>query len=151
VAVVARGPVALLGIALAALLASPVGVVTAGLALGAAARRWGSAWLVAVTGAQAVVGPAGVVGPSSAAASSWLAAAALVAAVPGGSVLAALAIGASAALVVAGPAGVDGIGLRVAATAACTLLAWAVGRLRWRRVPAVVALGLAAAALALAG
>ncbi len=149
-AVVAHGPIALLGVVLAVVLASPVGVVTAGLAVYAVAARWGSGWLVAVTGAQAVLGPAGVVGPASAAASSWLAAAALVLAVPGGSIVAALAVGASGALLVAGPGGVDGIATRAAATLALTLIAVGLGRLPWRRVPAVVALALAAGAVVLA-
>jgi hypothetical protein len=151
VAVVARGPGAVLAGLVAVVLATPVGVATAALVAVATWLRWGSAWLVSVTGAQAVLGAAGVVGPPSAAASSWLAAVALVVAVPGGSALAAVASGAAAALLVAGPAGVDGIAIRVAATAVATLLALVVGRLRWRRVPAVLALVLAAAAVGFAG
>jgi hypothetical protein len=150
VAAVAHGPVAVLAVLLAVVLWSPVGAAVAGLALWSVVLRWGSGWLVAVTGAQAVLGPAGVVGPPSAAASSWLAAAALVVAVPGSSLLAALAVGAGAGVVVAGPAGLDGGATRVAATLALTLVAVGIGRLRWRRVPAVLALVLAVAAAALA-
>jgi hypothetical protein len=150
VAVVARGPGAVLALLVAVVLAAPIGVVTAALVAAATWLRWGSTWLVAVSGAQAVLGPAAVVGPAAASVSSWLAAAALVVAVPGGSVLAALATGTTAGLLVAGPAGVGGIPLRVAATVVATLLALAVGRLRWRRVPAVLALLLAVGAVGLA-
>jgi hypothetical protein len=139
-----------LAVLLATVLAAPIGIVTAALVALATWLRWGSTWLVAVTGAQAVLGPAAVVGPPSAAASSWLAAAALLLAVPGGSALAALATGATAALLVAGPAGVGGIPVRVAVTALATLVAFGVGRLRWRRVPAVLALLLAVGAVGLA-
>jgi hypothetical protein len=150
VAAVAHGPVAVLGVLLAVLLGSVAGAAVAGLALWSVVLRWGSGWLVAVTGAQAVLGPAGVVGPSTAAASSWLAAAALVVAVPGLTVVGALAVGASAALLVAGPAGGDGVPTRLAATLALTLVAVGIGRLRWRRAPAIVAVALAAAAAVLA-
>ncbi|MCU1484050.1 MAG: hypothetical protein JWN67_796 [Actinomycetia bacterium] len=141
---------AVLAVLVAVVLGSPVGALTSVLAFLAACWRWGSGWLVAVVGAQAVLGPAGAVGPPSAALSSWLAAVALVVAVPGASLVAALAVGASAALVVAGPAGLDGAGTRLAATAALGLLAFGVGRLRWRRWPALVALALAVGAAALA-
>jgi hypothetical protein len=150
VAVVAHGPVAVLAVLVAVVLGSPVGWATAGLAFLAACWRWGSGWLVALVGAQAVLGPAGAVGPASAAASSWLGAAALVAAAPGSSVVGALAVGAGAGVLVAGPAGLDGAATREAATLALALLAFGVGRLRWRRVPALVGLALAVAAAVLA-
>lgn len=150
VAVAGRGHGAVLAVLLAVVLASPVGIATAALAAVATATRWGSSWLVAIGGAQAVLGPAVVVGPARAAASSALAAAALVVAVPGRTIAGALAVGATAGFLFAGPAGLDGVATRAGATLACSLLAYGIGQLRWRRVPAIVALVLAAGAALLA-
>lgn len=131
-------------------LATPVGVATVALVAWATALRWGSVWLVAVGGAQAVLGSAGVVGPAPAAASAWLAAGALVLGVPGGSIAAVLATGTAAALLLAGPSGTDGIAVRVAASLVLSLLAFGVGQLRWRRIPAAAAFVLAVSAVGFA-
>lgn len=82
-AVLSRGDVIVLA-ALLALAAWRLPAVAAAVpALLATAWRWGSTSLEALAGAQAVIGPAGWTGPTPAAVSSWLAAAALVLAVPG--------------------------------------------------------------------
>lgn len=130
--------------------ATPVGGATIALVAWATALRWGSVWLVAVGGAQAVLGSGGVVGPAPAAASAWFAAGALVLGVPGGSIAAAVATGATAAFLLAGPSGTDGIAVRVAATLVLSLLAFGVGCLPWRRIPAVAGFGLAVAAVGFA-
>lgn len=72
----------LLGLLVALVLASRAGAVAALLATSAVLVRWGSPSLTAVAGDQAVLGPAIVVGSTAAAASAWLAAAAIVLAVP---------------------------------------------------------------------
>ena len=134
----------------AVVLAYPVGIATAALVAVATAARWGSSWLVAIGGAQAVLGVGGLVGPEAAAASSWLAAAALVVAAPGRSYLASIALGTTAAFLIAGPAGSDGVLTRILASVVLSGLAVAVGHQRRRRLPALVALVLAAAAAGLA-
>jgi hypothetical protein len=120
--------------------------VAGGLAILATYLRWGSGWLVAVGGAQAVLGPAVTVGPASAAWSSALAAVALLLLAPR-YLLVAVALGTTAAFIACGPTA-DGI--RVLATVAGVAVAYGVSRLpalRWRTAAALV---LAAAAVALA-
>lgn len=135
---------------IAVVLAYPAGIATAVLVAVATAARWGAPWLGAIGGAQAVLGPGGLVGPEAAAASAWLGAAALVLATPGRSYLAAIALGTTAAFLVAGPAGTGGILVRIVASVVLSALAVAVGRQPRRRLPAVVALVLAAVAAVLA-
>ena len=137
---VAHGPLALLAALAALTLASPAGGAVAGLAALATYLRWGTGWLVAVGGAQAVLGPAVAVGPATAAASATLASAALLVATPR-SVPAAAAIGTTAALLACGPAGGDGVLARLVATVVCVAAAFGVSRLphlRLRTVAAVV-------------
>lgn len=82
-AVLSRGDVVVLAalLVLAAWHLPAVGAVVP--ALLASGWRWGSTSLDALAGAQAVLGPAGWTGPAAAVASSWLAALALVLALPG--------------------------------------------------------------------
>ena len=148
--VVAHGPAVVLGVLVAAALGYPLAAATVGLALVATTVRWGSGWLVAVTGAQAVLGPALVVGPTAAAASSWLAAASLVMAVPDGSIVVAAASGASAALLLAGPGGWGGVAPRLVATVVLVAGAALIGRSGRTRLRALAATGLAVVAVALA-
>src|SRR5260221_532360 len=82
------------------------GVVGGGVAFGAVAlaalavvARWGTGWLAALAGGQAVLGPAGLFGTAAAVGSAWYAGAAIVLASPGGWL--AVPFGASAGLVVA--------------------------------------------------
>jgi hypothetical protein len=146
---VAHGPGLLLALLVAALVTNLAGVVTVGLVAVATSVRWGTAWLVPITGAQAVLGPAIAVGPASAAAASAMCGVALVLAGPS-SPAAALAVGASAALVVAGPAGAGGVALRLLATVVCTGAVLALGQLGRARLRAVLAVVVAAVALGLA-
>jgi hypothetical protein len=153
VAVVAHGPAIVLAVLVAVTLGYPLGAATAGLAFVAATIRWGSGWLVAVAGAQAVLGPAITVGPAAAATSSWLAAASLVAAVPDRSLVSATGVGVAAALLAAGPGGWDGVAVRVLATViaiAATVAAGRVGHARARALGAI-ALAVGAVVLAVAG
>jgi hypothetical protein len=150
VTAVAHGPAVVLGILVAIAIGYPLAAATAGLALLATSIRWGSGWLVAFTGAQAVLGPAVFVGPAAAAVSSWLAAAALVVAVPDRSIIVATGSGAAAALLVAGPGGWGGVAVRVVATVALVAAAVLSGRLGRPRERALGAAALAAAAVVIA-
>lgn len=174
-AVLSRGDVVVLAalLALAAWHLPAVGAVVP--ALLASAWRWGSTSLDALAGAQAVIGPAGWTGPKAAAASAWLAAVALVLAVPGrrprlttegggtggpsaaldaSNLVLAIATGATAAVVIAGPAPGGAVWVRVLATVVATGLAFVVAARRTPRRGAVidgVAIVAGLGALALAG
>ena len=153
VTVVAHGPALVLAALVAVTLAYPLGLATSSLAFVATTIRWGSGWLVALAGAQAVLGPAITVGPVASAASSWCAAASLVVAVPDRSLVVAAGVGTVAALLAAGPGGWDGIAVRVLATAVAvgaTVLVGRLGRARMRAIAAAV-LAVAAVVLAAAG
>lgn len=138
-ALVARGPLALLAAGAALTLASPAGAAVGGLAVLATYLRWGTGWLVAVGGAQAVLGPAVAVGPATAAASATLASAGLLLATPR-STLSAVALGTTAALLAYGPAGGDGVLARLGATVVCVALALGGSRLPQLRRRTVAAL-----------
>lgn len=148
-ALVAHGPLALLAAGAALTLASPAGAAVAALAALASYLRWGTGWLVAVGGAQAVLGPAVTVGPATAAASAVLASAALLLSTTR-SVLAAVAVGTTAALLAWGPAGGDGAPARLVATAVCVVAAFGLSRLPHLRLRTVAALVASAAAVGLA-
>jgi hypothetical protein len=122
------------------------GVAVGALAVFAVWLRWGSGWLVAVGGAQAVLGPAFLVGPTSAAWSSALAALALVVAAPR-YLLVAVALGATAALIACGPTADP---LRLLATFIGVGAAVGASRLPWGRWRTVGAVLLAVAAVVLA-
>ena len=149
-AVVAHGPAVVLVVLVALALGYPLGGATAALAFLATTIRWGSGWLVAVSGAQAVLGSAIAVGPVAAAMSSWCAAAALIVAVPDGSLVAAAGVGTAAGFLAAGPGGWDGVAVRVLATALAVAATIGVSRLGHARRRAIGAafLGLAAVGLA---
>ena len=147
---VAHGPALVLAVLVTVTLGYPLAAVTSGLAVAAATIRWGSGWLVAISGAQAVLGPAVVVGPAAAAASSWLAAACLVIAVPDRSIVPAVGVGVVAALLAAGPGGWDGVAVRALASVLAVAAAIGVARIGHVRMRAIGAVGLAALALGLA-
>ena len=149
----AHGPAVILAVLVAVTLGYALAAGTTGLAFLATTIRWGSGWLVALTGAQGALGAAVLVGPAVAAASSWLAAASLVVAVPDRSVVTAAGAGTAAALLLAGPGGVDGVavrGLAIAVTVAATVLIGRTGHARPRSLAAFV-LAAGAVALAIAG
>lgn len=147
---VAHGPALILAVLVAMTLGYPLGAATAGLAFVAATIRWGSGWLVAIAGAQAVLGPAITVGPVAAASSSWLSAACLIIAVPDRSAVAAASVGVAAALVAAGPAGWDGAAVRLLAAVVAVAAAVAAGRIGHARLRAAGGLACAATAVVLA-
>src|SRR4051794_28909678 len=150
VAVVGHGPAVVPAALVALMLGYPLAVATAGLAFVATTIRWGSGWLVAVTGAQAVLGRAIAVGPAAAAASSWLAAGSLAMAVPDRSLVVAAGTGTVAALLVAGTGGWGGVVVRVLATAIAVGATVVAGRLGHARLRAIAAAALALAAVVLA-
>jgi hypothetical protein len=149
---VAHGPALLLAVLVGLALGYPLAGATAALAFLATTVRWGSGWLVAVSGAQAVLGSAIVVGPVAASASCWLAAASLIVAVPDRSIVTAAGVGTAAAFLAAGPGGWGGVLVRILATALAIAAAVGVARLGHarRRALGAVALGVAALALAIA-
>lgn len=174
-AVLSRGDVVVLAALLACAAWHPPALGAVVPALLASAWRWGSTSLDALAGAQAVLGPAGWTGTAAAAASSWLAAVALVLAVPGRlrpppievggmggphgaldapNLVLAGATGAAAAVVVAGPAVGGAVWVRVLATVVATALALVVTAWRTpRRATLVDGVAIAAGlgALVLAG
>jgi hypothetical protein len=134
----------------AAALGYPLAGATVALAFVATTIRWGSGWLVAVSGAQAVLGPAITVGPVAAALSSWCAAAAVIVAAPDRSLVAAAGTGTAAAFLAAGPGGWDGVAVRLLATVLAVAATVGVGRFGRARLRALVAAGLAVGAVGLA-
>jgi hypothetical protein len=145
VAATGRGPVALLGVLLAVVVAAPVAAAGVAGALLSTTLRWSSGWLGPIGAAQTVLGTGLVVGPATETVSGLAAAAALVLATPKRSVPAAIALGATAAFLVAGPAGASSANTRILASGACVALAlavaWAPGRRPWVVAAGVAGLG----------
>jgi hypothetical protein len=156
VALVSRGDVVVLAVLLGLAAASAIAGAAAAVALGAATVRWGTSSLGAIAGDQAVLGVAGATGSSAAIASAWIAAVALLLAVPPRPSVAgwrgrvhAVPFGLAAAAVVAGPGPGGDLAWRVAASAVLVAVACWSAPIGHRLRP-VVALGAGCIAVGLA-
>ena len=141
-----RGHLLLLGVLLAAVVATRLGAVASLVATVAVTVRWGGPSLAAVAGGQAVLGPAITLGSTAAALSAGLAAAALVLVAPRTPALA-LAMGVVAGSLAVGPELPHDLAVRLVGAGVACVLALAV---RWVPFRQGIAVVLAVAAVAAA-